>query len=88
MGFETIIGFTAGVLTTLSSLPQLIKIVKTKSAGDLSLGMWIALNIGIALWLTYGILTNDLPLIYANGVTIIFTLTILFLEIKYTYGRN
>ncbi|MFC2096585.1 SemiSWEET transporter [Bacteroidota bacterium] len=62
---------------------SIIKAIRTKQTNDLSLGMYTLLTTGIILWLVYGIMKNDLPIILANGVTFIFAVTILFLKIKY-----
>lgn len=79
----TIIGLVAATCTTVSFLPQAIKIIKTKHTKDLSVGMYSVLTLGVVLWLTYGVLIEDLPIIVANGITLVFISTILFLIIKY-----
>ena len=78
-----IIGFVAGILTTASFIPQLIKSWKTKSTADVSMQMFILTVIGIASWLVYGILLGDLPLILATTVSLIISGAILGLKIKY-----
>lgn len=83
MDSVTYIGLMAAILTTISFLPQVIKTIKTKETKDLSLGMYITFTLGIALWLTYGIIISDLPIILANSVTIILAGIILTLKIKY-----
>ncbi|WP_308796290.1 SemiSWEET transporter [Tolypothrix sp. FACHB-123] len=70
-------------MTTVSFLPQLMKIWQTKSAKDVSFIMLICFNIGIFLWLIYGIILQQLPIILANGATLFFNLIILWLKIKY-----
>ena len=81
MNWITIIGFLAATGTTVSLLPQAIKIIKTKHAKDISLGMYLILTTGIFLWLVYGILIKDLPLIVANGISLLFSVTILILKL-------
>ncbi len=81
--FIEALGIIAGTLTTTSFLPQLFKIIKTKSAKDLSLGMFIIFTTGILLWLIYGLLTNTLAIIIANSITLIIATTIITLKIKY-----
>jgi MtN3 and saliva related transmembrane protein len=81
--FVELLGLIAGTLTTISFLPQLVKIVKNKSAKDVSLLMFLIFTVGIFLWLVYGILTLTLAIIIANSVTIILALSILILKIKY-----
>jgi len=82
MDYLTILGVVAGALTTSSFIPQIIKIIKTRSAKDVSLVMFIIISFGISLWLVYGILKNDFPIMIANAVTLVFNLTILFLKYK------
>lgn len=79
----TLLGLAAAICTTVSFLPQALKIIKTKHTKDLSLGMYTVLTTGVFLWFLYGIIIKDLPIILANGITLIFTVTILFLIIKY-----
>jgi len=82
MALTTLIGLTAGILTTASFLPQAIKIFKTKKAGDISLLMYVAINIGTFLWLVYGLLIKEIPIIFANLITFSLAFTILILKIK------
>jgi len=82
MNYVDIIGFTAGTLTTIAFVPQAIKIWKTKSAKDISLGMFVILCTGIILWIVYGILVKSLPLVAANATTLVFALSILVLKMK------
>ena len=79
----TIIGLAAGALTTVAYLPQVVKTWKTRSAGDLSLGMFGILFAGIFLWLVYGIMIGSLPVIIANGATLILSGLVLFLALRY-----
>jgi len=83
MNYIVILGLAAAALTTFSSLPQVIRIIKIKETRDISLGMYILVVVGIILWLVYGLLIGDLPLIAANVVSLILTATILCLKIKY-----
>ena len=76
------IGFVAAALTTLSFYPQAYKIIKTKDTASISLVMYSIINLGIVLWLIYGIMQNDKPIIFANAFTLVASLTILFLKIK------
>jgi len=83
MDFVTVIGLIAGVFTTGSFVPQLIKAWKTKSTKDISAGMYIVMVTGVILWIIYGIYERSLPLILANAVSLTITTTILILKIKY-----
>ncbi|MDD4955144.1 MAG: SemiSWEET transporter [Candidatus Omnitrophica bacterium] len=78
-----IIGIIAGSLTTIAFLPQLIRAVKTKHTKDLSLGTFSLFGAGVFLWLIYGILLKEMPIILANAVTLIFVLLIAFMKIKH-----
>jgi MtN3 and saliva related transmembrane protein len=77
-----ILGYVAGILTTWAFLPQVIKTIKTKDTRSISLFMYVILTIGIVLWLTYGIIQKDLPIILANGITLFSSLIILTMKIK------
>ena len=77
------LGFTAGTLTTLAFVPQVIKSWESKSTQDVSLGMFLVLCTGILLWLTYGFLINDTPLIVANGFSLLLAGSILIMKLRF-----
>ncbi|MEJ2054543.1 MAG: SemiSWEET transporter [Calditrichaceae bacterium] len=79
----SIVGFTAAVFTTISFLPQAIKTIRTRHTKDLSAGMYSLFVIGITLWFIYGFLINDLPVILANGITLLLSLVILIYILKF-----
>ncbi|CAD6493725.1 MAG: PQ loop repeat protein [Candidatus Argoarchaeum ethanivorans] len=83
MNLITILGLVAATCTTVSFLPQAIKTIRSKHTKDLSFGMYTVLTIGVFLWFVYGIFIKDIPVILANGITLVFTATILYLIIKY-----
>jgi len=85
MNFFTIIGLAAATCTTISFLPQAVKVIRTKDTRSLSLPMYIIFTIGVLLWLTYGILVGDIPVIAANIVTSILSIVILGSIIFYRY---
>ncbi|MDE0470454.1 MAG: SemiSWEET transporter [Ekhidna sp.] len=78
-----IIGLLAAILTSTAFAPQAIKAIRTQNTEGLSLGMYLIFTVGIACWLIYGIYLNDLPIILANSVTLMFSMTILILKIKH-----
>ncbi len=82
-GIVDIIGFVAATCTTISFLPQLIRVLKLRSARDISLGMFSIFSFGTVLWLAYGILSHSLPVAIANFVTLILAVWILILKLKY-----
>ena len=79
----SLLGFVAGALTTVSFWPQLWKTWRTKSAGDVSLGMLLTFSVGVLLWLLYGALLGAWPIIVTNMITVLLTLTILILKLRY-----
>lgn len=79
----TLIGLAAGFCTTIAFLPQVIKTWKSRSAKDLSLGMYTIFCTGVALWLTYGLLISDLPIILTNMATLVLALSILFFKLTF-----
>ncbi|PMB00422.1 hypothetical protein CEN50_03380 [Fischerella thermalis CCMEE 5268] len=83
MDFLTILGLAAATLTTSAFLPQMLKTWQSKSAKDVSYTMLITFIVGIFLWLIYGIFRQDLAIILANFITLIFNLIILWLKIRY-----
>lgn len=83
MNFVTLLGLFAAILTTISFLPQMLKIWRSKSAKDVSFIMLITFMSGLFLWLIYGIILGTWPIILANGVTLGFNFIILWLKIRY-----
>ena len=81
--YKTYCGMIAGTLTTLSFLPQLVRVWKTQSTRDISAGMLLVFTSGVGLWLMYGILLSDLPIIISNTVTLILASSILVLKLRY-----
>lgn len=83
MKFYTMVGILAGFLTTISFLPQAIKVWQSRSAKDLSLIMYIFFSIGVFLWMIYGILLQELPIIVPNFFALILALFILTIKVIY-----
>ena len=83
MDFDiSIIGYIAGTLTTFASLPQLIKSLKERDMTNISLTFVITFTTGLMLWLIYGILRNDYPIIVFNTLSLMFWIPISYLKIK------
>jgi len=83
MSTVTIIGLVAACFTTFSFIPQALKILKEKETRDLSLLMILSLETGIMLWFVYGLLLKNMPIILANGITLVFTTVVLVLKLKF-----
>lgn len=81
-----IIGICAGILTSVSTVPQLLKMYKEKKAKDVSIGFLLVLILGLILWIVYAIEKNDLILLFANAFSVMVNLMVLFL--KYRYRNN
>ncbi len=77
------IGSIAAVCTTISFVPQLVRVWRRKSARDISLAMFLLFSFGVACWLIYGIGLRSRPIIAANAVTLVLALAILVLKIRY-----
>ena len=78
-----LLGFVAAFLTTGAFFPQALRVVQTRDTRAISLAMYVAFTIGIALWLGYGIALNSWPLILSNGVILPLAGTILLCKLKY-----
>lgn len=83
MNFTTLIGLFAATCTTISFIPQVVQIIKTKNTKGISLLMYIVFTVGIACWLLYGVLLNDVPIIIANTITLLLASMILIFKIRY-----
>ena len=77
------LGLLAGVLTTVSFLPQLVQAWRSRSTRDISLSMYAIISIGVLLWLIYGVMIASLPVILANAASLLIVLLILALKIRY-----
>ncbi len=83
MDTPTLLGFAAGLLTTLAFVPQVVKTWKARSARELSLHSFAAFTFGVALWLAYGILKGEAPIIVWNAVTLALAGSILAMKVKF-----
>ena len=79
----TLIGLAAAFCTTIAFLPQVIQTWRTRSTKDISLAMFLVFTTGIFLWLVYGVIIRDVPLITANGITFVLSATILYLKLRH-----
>ncbi len=78
-----LLGFAAGTLTTCACWPQLQKTWRSKSAGDVSLGMLAIFSTGVCLWFLYGLVLQSWPIIVTNFITLLLTGAILVLKLRY-----
>jgi len=84
---EQILGYLAATLTTISFIPQVIQVIRTKDTKSISLPMYVLFIIGLSLWLIYGILLKQWPIIIANLATICFASIILVFKIRETRAK-
>jgi len=83
MTFTDNIGSAAATLTTMAFIPQVWKIWRTKHTADISMGMYVLFTIGVALWLTYGILIGSWPIIMANSFTLVLASAVVAMKSKF-----
>ncbi len=76
-------GHAAALCTTAAFVPQVLRVWRTRSTEDISLRMFLVLVTGLTLWLVYGFRRGEIPLIAANGVTLVLAGTILFFKIRH-----
>ena len=78
-----ILGLVAGTITSVTFLPQVVKIWQTKSAKDLSLMMLLLLMLGVVLWLIYGLVVMSAAIIYTNSMVLAMSLIMLYFKLKF-----
>jgi len=77
-----ILGILAGICTTVSFIPQVLHIRKTRNTASISMGMYVVFCTGLALWLLYGIQMQAVSIILANSVTLVLAVYILVMKFK------
>lgn len=83
MSIVQILGLAAGTITSITFIPQVIQVWKTKSAKDLSSGMLALLILGVCMWLTYGILLGDVAIMYTNTMVLIMGLLLVYFKFRF-----
>jgi MtN3 and saliva related transmembrane protein len=78
-----ILGYSAGFITSLTFLPQVIKTWKEKSAKDISLMMFIIAAVNEVMWIVYGVLLNNWVIILTNSIVLTMSLIMIFLKLRY-----
>jgi len=79
-----VIGYMAGFCTTASFVPQVIRAWRTRHTDDLAWGWLIIFECGLALWLSYGVLLHDWPMIFANTITISLCSALMAMKVKFS----
>lgn len=83
-----LIGFMAGACSTLAFMPQVIKVWRTKSTGDISLWMYVVLCTGVALWCLYGALIGSPSVVITNLFILSLSLIILFMKLQFEKNKT
>ncbi len=78
-----LLGMTAGCISSITFLPQVIKTWKTRSAADISLLMFTFATISVIIWLVYGIILGNIPIIFTNAMVLMFSLIMLYFKFKF-----
>lgn len=81
--YAELLGYIAACCTTIAFVPQVMKTYRSKSAEGLSLGMFLLFTSGIILWLIYGIMINEYPIIIANLVTLVLATILIYFKLRY-----
>jgi MtN3 and saliva related transmembrane protein len=82
MSADEIIGSIAAVLTTVSFVPQVVKVLRERQTAGISLGMYALFTVGVALWMVYGLLIHSPPVWLANGITLVLAGVVLVTKIR------
>ncbi|HHE07428.1 MAG TPA: hypothetical protein ENL01_00615 [Chlorobaculum parvum] len=77
------LGYAAGILTTVAFLPQAVQLIRTRQARDISLTWAATMTAGVFFWLCYGVAKQSVPMMLANGITLLLLLVILFIKLRY-----
>ena len=86
MDLTDLLGYAAGTLTTISLVPQVWRTFRTKDVSGISLRMYFIFTAGVAIWLAYGIVLQERPMILANSVSLVLACLVLLMKLR--YGRH
>ncbi len=86
MDLSDLLGYTAATLTTVAFVPQVWRTFRTHDVSGISLRMYLIFTTGVALWLAYGIQLEEMPMILANGFTLVLACAVLVMRLR--YGRK
>ena len=83
-----LIGSAAAICTTGAFVPQVLRVRRLRSAGEISLTTFLVFSVGTATWLAYGLLIGSLPVILANSATLVLALAMVYLKLDYDRGSR
>ncbi len=78
-----VIGYAAATMTTVSFVPQLLRVIRLRSARDISLGMFLIFSAGTCTWGVYGVMVHSAPVWIANALTFVLSMSILVLKLRF-----
>jgi MtN3 and saliva related transmembrane protein len=88
MDLSDMLGYVAGTLTTIALLPQVWRTFRTRDVSGISLKMYLIFTTGVAVWLAYGIVLGETPMILANSVSLVLAFTVLAMKLRYGGKRG
>ena len=88
MASTDVLGYLAGTLTTVALVPQVWRAFRTLDVSGISLRMYCIFTLGIAIWLAYGILLGETPMILANSASLLLALAVLVAKLRYGCGAR
>jgi MtN3 and saliva related transmembrane protein len=83
MPFQDLLGYAAAALTTASFVPQTWHTFRTRDVSGISLSMYGIFTVGVALWLAYGAIKQDWPIVIANGITLALACAVLAMKLRF-----
>lgn len=86
METSDVVGYVAGTLTTIALVPQAWRTFRTRDVSGISLRMYSTFTVGVAIWLAYGILLREVPMILANSISLVLAIAVLAMKLR--FGRE
>jgi MtN3 and saliva related transmembrane protein len=83
MDLSDLLGYVAGALTTIALLPQVWRTFRTRDVSGISLKMYLIFTTGVAVWLAYGIVLGETPMILANSVSLVLAFAVLAMKLRF-----
>jgi MtN3 and saliva related transmembrane protein len=81
-----LIGAIAGTLTTISFVPQVMRVFKTRQTRDISMTMMLLFSLGVAMWVAFGYMVDSMPVVWTNAMTLVLALTIVAAKVRFDRG--
>ena len=88
MQLSDVLGYAAATLTTASFVPQVWRTLRTRDVSGISLKMYSLFTLGIAVWLAYGIVLKQTPMLVANSVSLVLACSVLVMRVRFAKGRK